>query len=60
MFYKAFNTMQILSQGGRPVPVIIPSDAVSPLNFLASSDVREAAGISTSNSYLFPNSGMVI
>jgi len=44
-------------QRGRQVPVIIPSDAKLPLDFIAMRARREEAEINPDNPYLFPNSG---
>lgn len=47
-----------LFQGGRTVPVVIPKDAIKPMEYLALADVRKQAGVLASNAYLFANRGM--
>ncbi|XP_030843815.1 uncharacterized protein LOC115924951 isoform X2 [Strongylocentrotus purpuratus] len=42
---------------GRKVPVLVPQDTQRALEYLANSDVRKAAGVHTTNKYLFPNQG---
>jgi hypothetical protein len=45
----------ILQQTGRGVPVILPDDVKTPLEYLANDDVRRKAGINGSNIYVFAN-----
>ncbi|XP_033729942.1 uncharacterized protein LOC117319213 [Pecten maximus] len=48
--------LKVRGKRGRPVPVIIPSDAKLPLDFIATKERRNEAGINPDNPYLFPNS----
>ncbi|XP_052811802.1 uncharacterized protein LOC128239273 isoform X3 [Mya arenaria] len=47
--------MMIRGKRGKPVPVIIPKDADKPLAFIANLEARLAAGVQSSNKYLFAN-----
>lgn len=49
--------MEILFQGHRPVPVLIPPESKKPLEFLASFEARREANVPSGNKYLFPNTG---
>ncbi|WAR09247.1 hypothetical protein MAR_019205 [Mya arenaria] len=49
--------MMIRGKRGKPVPVIIPKDADKPLAFIANLEARLAAGVQSSNKYLFANKG---
>lgn len=44
-------------QTGKDVPVVVPEDVRRILQYLADSEVRRAAGISTANPYIFANNG---
>lgn len=48
----------IIFQGGKAVPVIVPPDAIKPLEYLSDPERRREAGILASNAYLFANTGM--
>lgn len=42
-------------KGNHLVPVLIPSDCLKGLDIISNTDTREIAGVSDSNTYLFPN-----
>lgn len=58
--YKHYELLwndHICFQTGRGVPVIVPEEAVQALEFIASEDVREKAGINHQNPFLFAKRG---
>ena len=54
-FYSVI--LPLLFQFGRGVPVVIPWGLKNVLTYLSNADVREAAGMSAANKYLFPSKG---
>jgi hypothetical protein len=56
---KLFEQMKITFQSGKGnnhlVPVLIPTDTVAAMRLLTDAEVREAAGVSRVNEYVFPS-----
>lgn len=57
---KSHEVVTVRGKRSRPVPILIPPDLVGPMKRLANQDIRNRAGIKTSNPYLFANTGRCI
>ena len=58
MYRKLFTDLKVVYQSGKGkcfVPVLFPKDSIEAMNILTDPVVREAAGVATSNRYIFPH-----